>query len=165
MRTHWGFGVVMLGLCAGVAFADEFNPPPMKDGLWETHSVSTQAGKNTSEITIKMCQTKELTQSSQAMSQELRKRNECISTVVQRSGNTTVVESRCAKGNNAGQVVRISYSITGDTALRMEMHQQKGGAEQTTVVDSKYLSSCPAGMKGGEMIMPDGKVVGGGGTP
>ncbi len=41
------------------------------------------------------------------------------------------------------------------------MRSQRGGAETVTVMDTKYLSSCPVGMKPGSIIMPDGKVIGG----
>ena len=37
--------VAILSALIGIAGADEFKPPPMKDGLWETHSTQTQQGK------------------------------------------------------------------------------------------------------------------------
>jgi Protein of unknown function (DUF3617) len=161
MRISLGLGIAVLAASVGTAAADEYQPPPMKDGLWQTHSVQTVAGKSSNDMTIKMCQTKELTQSSQALSAQLRKTNQCTSTIVQQSGNTVVEESRCAKGPNAGAVTRFVYSHVGDTASHIEMRSQKGGADGVTVMDMKYLGSCPAGMKPGDVIMPDGKVLGG----
>jgi hypothetical protein len=161
MRISVGFGIAAVAVYMGTAGADEFKPPPMKDGLWETHSVQTVAGKSSNDMTIKMCQTKELVQSNQTFTEQLRKTNQCTSTIVQQSGNTVVEETRCAKGPNAGEVARVIYSHQGDTASHIEMHSHQGSAENVTIMDMKYLGSCPAGMKPGAVIMPDGKVVGG----
>lgn len=163
MRISLGFGIAIVAASVGLAAADDFKPPPMKDGLWETHSVQTQAGKSISDMSIKMCQSKENTQTTQSLAEEMRKRNQCTSVVSQRSGNTIVEETRCAKGPSAGLVIKAVYSHVGDIAAHIEMHQQKGSADDVTVMDMKYLGSCPAGMKPGDMIMPDGKVFHGGG--
>jgi hypothetical protein len=161
MRLSLGFGIAVVAAYVGTAAADDYQPPPMKDGFWETHSVQSAAGKTSSDMIIKMCQTKELTQSSQALSAQLRKTNQCTSTIIQQSGNTVVEESRCAKGPIAGAVTRFVYSHTGDTASHIVMHSKKGATENLTVMDMKYLGSCPAGMKPGDMIMPDGKLMSG----
>ena len=112
-----GFGIAAVAVCVGTAAADEFKPPPMKDGLWETHSVQSVAGKSANDMTMKMCQTKELVQSNQSLVQQMRKTNQCTSTIVQRADNTVVEETRCAKGPNAGEVIRIIYSHQGDIRL------------------------------------------------
>ncbi len=163
MRITLCLVIAIVAGSVGLAAADEFKPPPMKDGLWETHSVQTHAGKSVSDMSIKMCQSKELTQSTQSLSQEMRKKNQCSSVVSQRSGNTIVEETRCAKGPSADTVIRAVYSNVGDTAAHIEMHELKGSSENVTVMDMKYLGSCPAGMKPGDVIMPDGKVFSGGG--
>jgi hypothetical protein len=162
MRIRVSLCAVVVAASITVAAADEYKPPPMKDGLWETHSVSTAAGKTASDISIKMCQSKELTQQSEATAKELRTKNECTSVITRQAGDTVVEESRCAKGPNAGAVTRLIYSHTSDTGSHMEMHSHIGtSTESVTVIDMKYLGSCPAGMKPGEIIMPDGKRVGG----
>jgi hypothetical protein len=159
MRISLGFGIAIVAAFVGSAGAEDYKPPPMKDGLWEARSVQTMAGKSSDPQTIKMCQTKELMQSSQALSDQLRKTNQCTSTIVQRSGNTVVEESRCAKGPNAGDVTKLVYSHEGDTASHIEVHSHRAGAEDVTIMDMKYLGSCPAGMKPGDLVMPDGKVM------
>jgi hypothetical protein len=161
MRISLGFGIAVLLVSINLAAAEEYKAPPMKDGLWQAHSVQTVAGKTESDTAIKICQSKELTQQSEATSAEVRKRDQCTSSITQRSADTVYVETRCAKGPNAGAVTRMVYSHTGDTASRMEMHSHRGSAESVAVIDMKYLGSCPTGMKPGEMIMPDGKKLGG----
>ncbi|MGO8830814.1 MAG: DUF3617 domain-containing protein [Steroidobacteraceae bacterium] len=134
----------------------------MKDGLWETHSTQTQQGKTVFDTSAKMCRSKELTKSMQSSGEEFRKKNACTSTVTQPSPNTYAEESRCAKGPNAGSVTKIIYTYQGDTASHTEMHMNDGKTETVMVIDAKYLGSCPAGMKPGDVIMPDGKKISGG---
>jgi hypothetical protein len=161
MRISLGFCMAVVAASITVAGADEYKPPPMKDGLWETHSVQTAAGKTVTDMSIKMCQSKELTQQGEATSKELRQKNECTSVITRQAGDTVVEESRCAKGPNAGAVTRFIYSHTADTVAHIEMHSRQGSTtESVTVMDMKYLGSCPAGMKPGDIIMPDGKKFG-----
>jgi hypothetical protein len=156
MNTGPWLLVVISSVISAVAGADEFKPPPMKDGLWETHSSQIQQGKSAVDMSIRMCQSAELTKSMQSNGDELRKKNQCTSTVTHPSSNTYIEESRCAKGPNAGSSSRIIYSYQGDTASRTEMHLNEGKSETVLIMDTKFLGSCPAGMKPGDTVMPDG---------
>jgi hypothetical protein len=146
----------------GIAGADDFKPPPMKDGLWETRSKQTQQGKTVFDMSSKMCQSQELTKSMESMGGEARKKNACTSTVTQPSPNMYVEESRCAKGPNAGSVTKITYTHLGDTSSHTEMRVSDGKSETVTIVDTRYLSACPAGMKPGDAVTADGKTISGG---
>jgi hypothetical protein len=154
--------VAALSTSIGIASADEFTPPPMKDGLWETHSTQTQQGKAVFDTSVKMCQSKELTKSMQSNGEELRKKNKCTSTVTQPSPDTYVEESRCAEGPSAGSVTKAIYTHQGDIASHVEMHINAGKSETVMIMDSKYLGSCPADMKPGDVVMADGKKISGG---
>jgi hypothetical protein len=55
-----------------------------------------------------------------------------------------------------------AYTYQGDTASHTEMHTNDGKSETVTTMDAKYLGSCPAGMKPGDAVMPDGKKIPGG---
>jgi hypothetical protein len=153
--------VAVLSGWIGVAGADGFKPPPTKEGLWETHSIQTQQGKTVSDRVVKMCQSTETTKSMQATGEEMRKKNECTANVTQPSANTYVEESRCSKGPNAGSVTKVVYTYQGDTASHTEMHINAGQSETTMIIDAKYLGSCPATMKPGDLMM-DGKIIPGG---
>jgi hypothetical protein len=153
--------VAVLSVGIGIATADGIKPPPTKEGLWETHSTQIQQGKTVSDNSIKMCQSKELTKSTQSSGEELRKKNECTSSVTQTSTNAYVEESRCAKGPNAGSVTKVVATYQGDTASHTEIHMNAGKSETVMIMDAKYLGSCPAGMKPGDLIM-DGKIISGG---
>ena len=161
MRLRPVLFVAVLSAWIGIAGADEFKPPPMKDGLWETHSRQTRQGNAVFDTSIKMCQSKELTKSMQSNGEELRKRNKCTSVVTQPSPNTYVEESHCTEGPNAGSLTKVIYTYQGDTASHMEMHMNVGKSETVMIMDAKYLGSCPTGMKPGDLIM-GGKIISGG---
>ena len=155
------FLIAVLLVWSGIAEADGIKPPPTKEGLWETHSTQTQQGKAVFDKSVKMCQSKETTKSMQSNGEELRKKNECTSSVSQTSTNTFAEESRCAKGPNAGTVTKVVSTYQGDTASHMEMHMNAGKSETVMIMDAKYLGSCPAGMKPGDLMM-GGKIISGG---
>jgi hypothetical protein len=161
MKCEPAFLVAVLSACIGIAEADGIKPPPTKEGLWETHSTQTQQGKTVFDKSVKMCQSNETTKSMQSNGEELRKKNECTSNVTQPSPNTYVEESRCAKGPNAGSVTKVVYTYQGDTASHTEMHMNVGKSETVMIIDAKYLGSCPAGMKPGDLMI-DGKIMSGG---
>jgi hypothetical protein len=162
MRLRPIWLVAVLSISIGIAGADEFKPPPMRDGLWESHSTQTREGKTVIDTSVKMCQTKELTKSMESTGEELRTKNKCTSIVTQPSPNTYVEESHCTEGPNAGSLTKVIYTYQGDTASHMEMHMNAGKAETVMIMDSKYLGSCPTGMKPGDVVMPDGKKISGG---
>lgn len=151
--------VTVLSASIGVAGADEFKAPPIKDGLWETHSTQSQQGKTVFATSIKMCHSNQLTNSMQSEMEALRKKRKCTSTVTQPSPNTYVEESRCAEEPDGGSRTRTIYTYQGDTAYHMETRSNHGEAETVMIMDSKYLGSCPAGMKPGDALMPDGKKI------
>ena len=158
MTLKCAFLVAVLSVWTGIVEADGIKPPPTKEGLWETHSTQTQQGKTVFDKSVKMCQSNETTKSMQSSGEELRKKNECTSNVSRPTANTYVEESRCAKGPNAGSVTQVVYTYQGDTASHTEMHMNVGKSETVMIIDAKYLGSCPAGMKPGDLIV-DGKTI------
>ena len=153
--------VAVLSAWIGTATADGIKPPPTREGLWETHTTQTQQGKTVSDSSVQMCQSKALTESMRSKGEELRKKNECTSSVTRPSNNTYVEQSRCAKGPNAGSVTKVVYTHQGDTASHTEMHMNVGKSETVMIMDTKYLGNCPAGMKPGDLMM-NGKIISGG---
>jgi uncharacterized protein DUF3617 len=152
--------LMSLGFIA-VAGADEFTPPPMKDGLWMVHTTQTQQGKTVQDLSMKMCKAKETSNPMKAAGTEERKKNECTAKITRPAANTVIEEDHCAKGPNAGAVNKLTYTYQGDTAYHMEMLLNGKDTATGMVMDGKYLGSCPAGMKPGNVLMPDGKIIGG----
>ena len=153
--------IAVLSASISLAGADELKPPPTREGFWETHSTHTQEGKPVADPAVKMCQSNDTTKAMQATGEELRKKNECTSHVSRPSPNTYVEESSCAKGPNAGSVTKVVYTNQGDTASHTELHMNAGKAETVVIIDAKYLGACPAGMKPGDLMMEDGKIISG----
>jgi Protein of unknown function (DUF3617) len=141
----------------GVTGADEFTPPPMKDGLWTVHTRQTQQGKTVQDLSMKMCKAKETLNPMRAAGAEERTKNECTAKINRPASNTVIEEDHCAKGPNAGVVTKMTYTYQGDTAYHMEMLLNAKDTATVMVMDGKYLGSCPAGMKPGDVVMPDGK--------
>ena len=153
--------VAVLSVWIGIVEADGLKPPPTKEGLWETHSTQTQQGKTVSDRSVKMCQSNETTKSIQASGEESKKKNECTSKLAQPASNTYVEESQCAKGPTAGSVTKVVYTYQGDTASHTEVHMNVGKSETVMIIDAKYLGSCPAGMKPGDLMI-NGEIISGG---
>ncbi len=155
------FLIAILPVWIGIARGDGIKPPPTKEGLWETHSVRSEQGKTLSDTSVRMCQSRVITESMQADAEKLRKENQCISNVAQPTSNSYVEETRCAKGPNAGSVTRVIYTHQGDTSSHTEMHLNVGKSETVMIMDAKYVGSCPTGMKPGD-LMVGGKIIPGG---
>jgi hypothetical protein len=108
-----------------------------------------------------MCRSGDLTKSKQSSGDELRKKDGCTSTVAHPSPDTYLEESRCTRGLNAGSLTKVTYVYQGDTASHTEMQMNVGKSETMMITDAKYLGDCPAGMKPGDAVMPDGKKISG----
>ncbi len=154
------FLLAILSVWIGIVEADGLKPPPTKEGLWETHSTQTEQGKTVSDRSVRMCQSNETTKSIAASGEESKKKNECTSKLTQPASNTYVEESQCAKGPTAGSVTKVVYTYQGDTASHTEVHMHVGKSETVMMIDAKYLGSCPAGMKPGDLMI-NGKIVSG----
>ena len=132
--------------------------PSRKAGLWEQRMTSQDAGATPT--VIQQCTDAVAEQAFQAMAVGLGQRA-CTKNEVRREGARWVTESICSMGN-----IRINSKgvITGsfDSAYRMEVESRfepalMGKSEDKTVVEAKWLGSCKADQRPGDMIMSDGK--------
>jgi hypothetical protein len=139
-------------LLAGSCWADEPDLPYFKAGLWQATSSHTAAGKTT-QTSMKLCQSRDTQKKDRDFSATLRKNSKCTYKVSHPSANTYVTENQCPAGQPTS---KSTMTFQGDSAYRLEMHQTAGSQESVMVIDAKYVSSCPADMKPGDVIMPDG---------
>jgi hypothetical protein len=140
---------------SGIASADELQLPPMKEGLWESHTQQVIEQKKY-ETAMKICQTHELEKSMKSAGESLRKQNQCTEVVTRQSANSYSSESHCDKGPLTGSVTKTTITYQGDTSSHMELRMKNGPSETVTIIDSRYLGSCPADMKPGDAVMADG---------
>jgi hypothetical protein len=144
-----------LSALIGMASADELQLPPTKEGLWESHTQQLIQNKKY-ETVMKICQSHEVEKSMKSVGESLRKQNQCSEVVTRQSANSYTSESHCDKGPLTGSVTKTTITYQGDTATHMELHMTNGASETVTIVDSRYLGSCPADMKPGDAVTADG---------
>ncbi|HEU0203730.1 MAG TPA: DUF3617 family protein [Burkholderiaceae bacterium] len=139
---------VLSGSLAGAAWAAEL--PKRAPGLWE-EQFSSSAAPGLS--TTRTCVDEKLTNFLMTM-------GKCSTEEVRRDGARYVVEAVCKQGD---ATIRTRTVVTGDLrqAYTAEMtttqEPASANAEQSrVVVKGRHLGPCPSGMRGGDMIAPDG---------
>jgi hypothetical protein len=157
MKTEILSSFAMMFVSIGIACADELQLPPMKEGLWESHTQQVIQGKKY-DISMKMCKSHEFDKSMQASmktaGENMRKLNHCTDSVTRLSGNSYSSEMHCEKD---GSVTKTTMSYQGDTSYHMEMHMTDSKSETVMIIDDKYVGNCPADMKPGDAVTGDGK--------
>jgi hypothetical protein len=142
---------------ATIARADAPQLPPLREGLWESHTRQTTKGSNT-ETVLRLCRTHDYDQtvrsSMNLAGENTRKLNQCTEKVKRRSASSYSSEMHCAKDSS---VTKVTMTFQGDTSYHMDMQLKKGGSETVMIIDDRYVGSCPADMKPGDAVTGDGK--------
>ena len=136
--------------------------PPRKAGLWEL-KMTMEGGRmppQTFQHCIDAATDKEMNTVGAARAQQ------CSRQDVQRSGNTITVDSVCDIG--VGKATSHAV-VTGDfdSAYTVKVNSKRDGmpanakipAETTMTIEAKYLGTCKADQKPGDMIMGNGMKV------
>jgi hypothetical protein len=157
MRTALIYTGIML--TTAVYGAD---PPSMKEGLWSIHSQVIQhpSEQTTVDASATLCR-------DPAYDKQVREatmpKDKCKPTVDKSSGTIKRFETDCKVG---GSAVRFTETVetTADTASHTVtsstiMPPISGLTGMTVTADMTYISACPAGMKPGDAILPDGTVA------
>ncbi len=137
------------------ARAAEPQLPLMKEGLWESHTQRNAPGRK-SESDSKICQTHDVEKAMRAQADQMMQAGHCTAVVTRPAPGTYVTESHCDKGLLAGTVTKTITVFQSETAVHLETHSTAGQTETTTIIDQRYVGSCPADMKPGDVIMPGG---------
>jgi hypothetical protein len=144
-------------LAIGIVSAAEPQLPPLKEGLWESHTQQV-IQKSKTEMVIKLCRTHEFDKvrkaSANSAGETLRKLNGCTDVVTRQSAGSYSSEMHCDKD---GTLTKMTMTYQGDTSYHMEMRARVGQSESVTVIDDRYIGPCPADMKPGDAVMADGK--------
>jgi hypothetical protein len=141
----------------GIAYADEPQLPPLKEGLWESRTQQVSQN-NKFQTVMKLCRShdfdKSMKASAKSTGENLRKLNQCTDVTSKISANSYLSELHCAKD---GSVSKTTVTYQGDTSYHMELHRKDSKSESVTTIDDRYVGSCPADMKPGDAVMADGK--------
>jgi len=148
-----------LSLYAGAAAAIDF--PTMKSGLWESRVNRDGAQKSNMPVTricIDAAVQKEMLEMGMGSMKSMCSKND-----MRRDGNRIYGEAECKLGESTMKSKSVT-SFTSDTAYHTEVKASydppfMGKNASTTVIDAKWTGACPAGVKAGDVIMPDGKSI------
>lgn len=150
----------VMAVCAfATGGAQAISMPPLREGLWERHWVrSSLPDHHKDDTTTQICRNHA---EDQAAWDASRKIPGCSFVKEDLSGGTYTAEIRCVIGN-----VTLNESATTiyhDTSAHTQMHVRyapalDGTTEEMQTMDFKYLGSCPADMKPGDMKLPDGSI-------
>ena len=148
-----------LSLYAGAAVAIDF--PTMKSGLWESRVNRDGAQKGTVPVTricIDAAVQKEMLDMGMGSMKSMCSKND-----MRRDGNKIYGEAECKLGESTMKSKSVT-SFTSDTAYHTEVKASydppfMGKNASTTVIDAKWTGACPAGVRAGDVIMPNGKSI------
>jgi hypothetical protein len=138
----------------GSVCADEVQLPQMKEGLWEWHTQQIVDG-NVTQASMKICQTHEQEKAMQGPADA--GKDACKSVTTRQSPGVYVSQTHCDKGPMQGAVSKVTMTYRGDTGYHSESHITRGTEEKVTIMESKYLGSCPVDMKPGDAVLEDGR--------
>ncbi len=157
MKNRIQFGFLVGAITAGVALAGDLSGikdlPDIKEGLWENSTF--MAGAMEKPMLTKMCTSnavnRKMYQDTHAASNR-----PCKEVHSERHDSVYISETEC---NYSGRITHSKsvMTLTGNTGYRLEMRKADNTVE--TIIESKWVSACPVGMKLGDVIGPDGKVM------
>ena len=142
-----------------IAAASRAEGPELAEGLWSVHTVTIEnPGNKKKEASFSMCRDHAYDRSVQAMSKAIKG---CTISETFQAGKYST-ETSCRNGST----VIVSKGVTtfqGATSTHSESHvsyapAMSGISESMTIMDQKYVGSCPADMQPGDRTMPDGSV-------
>ncbi len=143
--------------------------PELREGLWAVHTqtIGTQiiggSGNNEkSEATFTLCRSHAYDQGVRASARGMKG---CATVSENLMPGKYSSETRCTVPNTNSVVE--SKGITtfqSDTSTHTESHATynppvAGIGERTTIMDQKYVGTCPAGMQPGDRTNPDGSIA------
>ena len=144
-----------------IAAAGAGDAPEVKEGLWSVHTQTIEnPGNKKTEGSFELCRSHAYDQSVRATAKAMKA---CTMTNESLQGGKYSSGTHCVVG---GTTIESKGTTTfqGDTSTHSETHStyspaMGGISESTTIMDQKYVGSCPAGMQPGDRKMADGRVV------
>jgi hypothetical protein len=137
------------------------DPPDVKEGLWSIHTQTTDnPGAKKSEGTYTLCRDHAFDLSVRARAKTIKG---CTTVSESFQGGKYSVEMHCTIGGSVSES-KGTTTFQGDAAVHSESHATYtpalyGISESTTVMDQKYVGSCPAGTHPGDRTNSDGTVI------
>ena len=154
MRTHW---ILIAALATSVACVQAQDAPKRKPGLWEIVSSSDRTGSEPR--TVKMCTDAKTADLFSQLGDRVSK-GVCSRRDVQNQGSQIVTDSVCtiAKSQVTSHTV---MTFDNPTSFTIEIHSRYepalfGKTETSSTQVGKWVGACPADMKAGDVVTPNG---------
>jgi len=151
--------VAALLFSVGSAHADD--PPPLREGLWSSHTEATSVpGNKSTEKRETICRNHVYDEYARA---KLKRSQGCSLSNESLNGATFTTDMRCRiEGSTADFKVIAIYD--GDTAVHSVASvtyspSVAGVSSQTITLVQNYVGSCPAGMRPGDTKGADGRIT------
>ena len=127
--------------------------PDMKEGLWESSTMMQGTLDKPMRTTI--CTSNAVTRK---MYEDSHKNTDspCKTGKSERVGSVITQDIECNFGNKVTHSKSIT-TVSGNTGMHIEMRDSDNKLE--SAIDMKWVSACPAGMKLGDLMGPDGKLM------
>jgi hypothetical protein len=148
-----------LVLAAGCAGTAHF--PQLQEGLWEVRVQSIESpGNKKTDFTYKICRDHGFDKRADAA---VKKAKNCTTRVEDLGGDRYSAASRCtdsgmvivSKGLSIYQNGKVAHSETAATYTPAFY----GKTDETMIQDQRYVGACPAGVRPGDRIMADERIV------
>lgn len=154
MRIYW-LTITAVALLPTLTHADDL--PKRKPGLWEI--VGTSDHREGAPQTTRMC-TDDKTQDLLSRLSDQVGKNKCSKRDVQNQGTQVVTDSVCtiAQSQVTSHTV-MTFDSTTSFTIQMHSHFEPalfGKTESNSTQSGKWVGACPADMKPGEMVSPNG---------
>lgn len=158
MALRFPLVLAFVGLLPLAAAATDF--PKRKSGLWEIKtSIASMPGRT---MAMQQCIDQGTDDAMRGMGERMGKQA-CTKNEFKRDGSRFLIESVCKLGASTATTRGV---FTGDfgTGYKAELKStydppMMGRKEESTTIEARWVGPCKAGMKPGDMVTPDGKVI------
>jgi hypothetical protein len=150
----WASVAAWLSLTAGCANG----PPKLKEGFWEIRGQRVEnPGNKRSDFTYKLCRDHALDRAADSM---LRNVKDC-NTVLKKLGDGKYSSASTCQVAGVTIVSTGTSAYKGDESIHADTHAAytpafNGNTEEALTEDQQYIGKCPAAMKPGDRLNPDG---------
>jgi hypothetical protein len=138
-----------------ISAAGAVDLPVRKAGLWEMKVL--RAGSPSPEMTMQQC-TDESTDKDMSTAMSPMAKEMCSKQEIQKTATGYVTDSICGI---AGVTITSHAEITGDFnsayTVKSTSRSERGPAGGMTTIEAKWLGTCTADQKPGDIMMPGGK--------
>jgi hypothetical protein len=145
----------------GVAPAAEFpDAPPMKEGLWKIHTVTSSPGKPPQDANMSLCRNHAYDESVRVLAQKTMSSCSILSDV-KLAGKRAMTASCKVQGSTI--TTKSVITSAGDNYYRSETQTSYspalyGMSQDNMIQEQTYAGACPAGMSPGDRMLANGEI-------